>query len=331
MNKFILIALLAFNSVYSVRYKCMDKLAVAPVGKCLVIDFLDIRYVSKCKTGLVCDFAEPDDDTENPANWGQCVPVKIPGAVGQICADNAECQSNNCANLKCAEQADERCNNDLGCAAGRFCSEDGYCQDLRISGEKCVSSKECPPYNVCNRGRCTKIGELGGNGGVSNDLDDKFKAIVCEHGIMNDSGECKKIVDEESNYCKFDKDDSKYYHTVIYDDNTSSKTECRTNILTGAPYPNWNLEKQNAFDNYKAAVAKYPKGNTDSIWEFKNNRIHGDKKEVKAALTAYLYPELSNDGDDEAVCVRNFMQQYTLSSNKINISKIMILLLALII
>ena len=239
-------------------------------------------------------------------------------------------KSNNCANLKCAEQADERCNNDLSCAAGRFCGEDGYCQDLRNSGEKCVESKECPPYNVCNRGRCTKIGEIG-SGGVANDLDEKFNAIVCEHGIMNDSGECKKIIDEETNYCKYDKDKEKYYHTVIYDDNTSSKTECRTNILTGAPYPNWNLEKQNAFDNYKSAIAKYPKGNTDSIWEFKNNRIHGDKKEVKAALTAYLYPELANDGDDEAVCVRNFMQQYTLSSNKINISKIMILLFALFI
>ena len=330
MNKFILIALLAFNSVYSIRYKCMDKLAVAPAGKCLVIDYLDVRYVSKCKTGLVCDFAEPSDEEEvNIANWGQCVPVKIPGAVGQICADNAECQSHNCANLKCAEQADERCTNSLGCAPGRFCGEDGYCQDLKISGEKCVSSNECPPYNVCNRNRCTKIGEVG-SGGISNDLDEKFNAIVCEHGILNDSQECKKIVDEESNYCKFDKTDNKYYHTVIFDDGTSSKTECRTNILTGAPYPKWNLEKQNAFDNYKAAVAKYPKGNTDSIWDFKNNRIHGDNKEVKAALTAYLYPELSG-GDEEAVCVRNFMQQYTLSSNKINVSKIMILLFALFI
>ena len=329
MNKFILIALLALNSVYSKRYKCMDKLAVAPQGKCLVEDFLDTRYVTKCKTGLVCDFVENDEDNENP-KWGQCVPVKIPGAVGQICADSAECLSHNCANLACAEQADERCTTNFACAAGRFCGEDGYCQDLRISGAKCFESKECPPYNICNAGRCTKIGEIG-SGAASNDLDEMFQAIACENGIINDGGECKKIVDETHNYCEFNKDDGKYYHTVKFDDGSSATRECRTNILTGAPYPAWNIEKQNAFGNYKDAIAKNPKGNADSIWEFKNNRIHGDNKDVKAALITYVYPELANDGDDEAVCVRNFMQQWRLSSNKISISKIMILLFALII
>ena len=326
MNKFILISLLALNFVYSERYKCMDKLAVAPQGKCLVEDFLDTRYVTKCKTGLVCDYSE-DEDVQL-ANWGQCVPVKIPGAVGQICADSAECMSHNCANLACAEQADERCTNDLACAAGRFCGEDGYCQDLRISGAKCLYSKECPPYNICNARRCTKIGEIG-SGAASNDLDDMFLAIACENGIINEAKECKKIVDEKHNYCEFN--NGRYEHTVIFDDGSQATRECRTNILTGAPYPAWNIEKQNAFGKYKDAIAKNPKGNADSIWEFKNNRIHGDNKDVKAALIAYVYPELANDGDDEAVCVRNFMQQWRLSSNKINISKIMILLFALII
>ena len=326
MNKFILISLLALNFVYSERYKCMDKLAVAPQGKCLVEDFLDTRYVTKCKTGLVCDYSE-DEDVQL-ANWGQCVPVKIPGAVGQICADSAECMSHNCANLACAEQADERCTNDLACAAGRFCGEDGYCQDLRVSGAKCDDSKECPPYNICNSNRCTKIGEIG-SGAAANDLDDMFLAIACENGIINEAKECKKIIDEKHNYCEFN--NGRYEHTVIFDDGSQATRECRTNILTGAPYPAWNIEKQNAFGKYKDAIAKNPKGNADSIWEFKNNRIHGDNKDVKAALIAYVYPELANDGDDEAVCVRNFMQQWRLSSNKINISKIMILLFALII
>ena len=330
MNKFILIALLALNSVYSERYKCMDKLAVAPQGKCLVEDFLDTRYVSKCKTGLVCDFEEKEEDEVNEdPKWGQCVPVKIPGAVGQICADSAECLSHNCANLACAEQADERCTTNFACAAGRFCGEDGYCQDLRISGAKCFESKECPPYNICNAGRCTKIGEIG-SGAASNDLSDELKAIACENGIMNEGGDCKKIIDEKNNYCEYDSTQGKYYHTVIYDDGSQSTRECRTNLLTGAPYPNWNIEKQNAFGNYKAAIGNNPKGNADSIWDFKNNRLHGDNKDVKAALIAYLYPELSG-GDDETVCVRNFFQQWKLSSNKISISKIMILLFALII
>lgn len=332
MNKFILIALLAINSVYSIRYKCMDKIGAAPTGKCLVADYLDTRYVSKCKTGLVCDFAgsiDEDYDVTEVANWGQCIAVKIPGAVGQVCADSAECGSNNCANLACAEQADERCNNDFGCAAGRFCAEDGYCQNLRLSGAKCAESKECPPYNVCNSGRCTKIGEVG-SGGVSNDLDEDFANIVCEHGVTNESGECKKISDESTNYCVYDSVNSIYTHTVTFDDGSTRTTECRTNILTGAPYPAINIAKQNAFDNYKAAISNNPKGNADSIWEFKNNRIHGDNKEVKAALTAYLYPELA-DGDDDAVCVRNYMQQYILSSNNIKFSKIMILLFALFI
>ena len=65
MNKFILISLLALNFVYSERYKCMDKLAVAPQGKCLVEDFLDTRYVTKCKTGLVCDFEENEENGNN--------------------------------------------------------------------------------------------------------------------------------------------------------------------------------------------------------------------------------------------------------------------------
>ena len=326
MNKFIILALIAINSVYSVKYKCMDKLAVPPAGKCIVTDYLDTRYVTKCKTGLVCDFNEE----EGNANWGQCVPVKVPGTAGQICADNAECMSNNCANLACAEQTDETCSNSLACGLGRFCGVDGYCQDIKEHGAKCSESSECPPYNVCNLGRCTKIGEMGNDKGAGNDLDEDLRGIVCENGI-HVAGTCKKIVDEINNYCLYESNDGKYYHEVKFDDGSSAKQECRTNLLTGAPYPVINLAKQNAFDNYKAAVAKYPKGNADSVWEFKNNRIHGDNKEVKDALTAYLYPELAGDGNEETVCIRQYMAQYRLSSNKINVSKILILLFVLFI
>jgi hypothetical protein len=327
MNKFIILALIAINSVYSLKYKCMDKLAVAPQGKCMVVDYLDTVYVTKCKTGLMCD----SDLEEGDANWGQCVPVKLPGTAGQVCADNAECMSNNCANLACAEQPDETCSNALACGLGRFCGNDGYCQNIREYGAKCDVSNECPPYSVCNLGRCTKIGEMGGGKGASHDLDNEiFKGIVCENGI-HDSGTCKKIVDEQTNYCEYDSSDSTYKHTVTFDDGTSATTECRTNLLTGAPYPALNLAKQYAFDNYKAAVANNPRGSADGVWDFKYNRIHGDNKDVKDALTAYLYPELADDGNEDAVCIRQYMAQVTLSSNKINVSKILILLFALFI
>ena len=331
MNKFIIIAILALSYVSAQRYRCMDKLDGSPAGKCLVVDYIGIYYVSSCKTGKVCDYVE-----DEVAGWGQCTNFKLPGFDGQACTSNEECLSNNCDGTKCAEKVSGYdgdvgiCINDLACEKGKFCNEDGLCKPIH-SGE-CDFSNECQPYHVCNFndkgvGTCVKVGSLDTNSYVYNDLPDEYKGLVCKGGYVNRESKCDRITaDGDIKYTGGD-----YEMTVTLESGLTDETiDFRTNVLTGAPYPEWNKKKSDAISNYLSEVDDNKRDDDDGVWAFGTNRLTGDKKKVKEALIKYIYPELYDDEDDDEIeCVRKYMQQITLSSKSINISKYLLLLVAL--
>ena len=335
MNKFIIIAILALSYVSAQRYRCMDKLDGSPAGKCLVVDYIGIYYVSSCKTGKVCDYVE-----DEVAGYGQCTNFKLPGFDGQACSNNEECLSNNCDGTKCAEKVSGFngdvgiCINDLACEKGKFCNEDGYCEALR-SGE-CEFSNQCKPYHVCNfneagEGTCVKVGTLNSGTPVNiYDLPDEYKGLVCKGGYVNSDGKCDRITkDDDIKYTGGD-----YEMTVSLEfgltGNAVETVDFRTNVLTGAPYPEWNKKKSDAMSKYISEVNDNERDDDDGVWAFGLNRLTGDKKKVKEALIKYIYPELYDDEDDDEIeCVRKYMQQITLSSKSINISKYLLLLVAL--
>ena len=81
---------------------------------------------------------------------------------------------------------------------------------------------------------------------------------------------------------------------------------------------------------YLSEVKDNERDDDDGVWQFRLNRVTGDKKKVKEALIKYIYPELYDDEDDDEIeCVRKYMQQIELSSKSINISKYLLLLVAL--
>ena len=331
MNKFIIIAILALSYVSAQRYRCMDKLDGSPAGKCLVVDYIGIYYVSSCKTGKVCDYVE-----DEVAGWGQCTNFKLPGFDGQACTSNEECLSNNCDGTKCAEKVSGFngdvgiCINDLACEKGKFCNEDGLCEPLR-SGE-CDFSNQCKPYHVCNRNeagerKCVKVGSQNTGTKVDNDLPDEYKGLVCKGGYVNRESKCDRITDNgDITYMGGD-----YEMAVTLESGLKDETvDFRTNVLTGAPYPEWNKKKSDALSNYLNEVNDNERDDDDGVWDFGSNRLTGDKKKVKEALIKYIYPELFDDEDDDEIeCVRKYMQQITLSSKSINISKYLLLLVAL--
>lgn len=327
MNKFIIIAILALSYVSAQRYRCMDKLDGSPTGKCLVIDYLGIYYVSSCKTGKVCDDVE-----DNSIGWAQCTNFKLPGFDGQACTDNAECLSNNCDGTKCKEK-DGLCINDLACEKGKFCNSIGVCQDLRGTNQECLRSNECNPYHICNRenkndelGKCVKVGSLGIGSLVLNDMPSEYEALVCYSGFKNSNEKCDKIVEDNTPTYRY----GELIMKVPLESNDEEEIDFRENILTGAPYPEWNLKKQQAFSKYISEVNDNKRDPDKGVWDFGANRVTGDKKKVKEALIKYIYPELYDDEDDDEIeCVRKYMQQVTLSSKSINISKYLLLLVAL--
>jgi len=327
MNKFIIIAILALSYVSAQRYRCMDKLDGSPAGKCLVIDYLGIYYVSSCKTGKVCDDVE-----DNTVGWAQCTNFKLPGFDGQACTDNAECLSNNCDGTKCA-QKDNYCINDLACEKGKYCDENGECKDIKGSGQECERSTECNPYYICNKenetddyGKCVKVGDLARGSLVYNDMPSEYEALVCYSGYKNSDNKCDKIVEDKSPTFNY----GELKMTVTLESGVNEDIEFRENLLTGAPYPEWNTKKQDAFSKYISAVNDNKRDPDKGIWAFGTNRVTGDKKKVKEALIKYVYPELYDDEDDDEIeCVRKYMQQVTLSSKSINISKYLLLLVAL--
>ena len=331
-------------------FRSMDKLDGSPTDRCLVQDINRISYVKKCKKGKYCQiFKNPNEDSDYGYIQGMCVNFKMPLFVDDPCLSNEECLTQNCDDGKCAKQ--EFCLNDNQCEKGYYCDihrlnkNDNTHSCLKMIDEdnECFSNEECGKFMLCNYDRneenrdigiCKTIGSIE-TGPVKvfingkNSTDNKFDKYLCKSGIIED-GECSnKTYDDISLLCDNSNKTCK--------DNIS--IECKFNPIEKNYY--CPIKKQKiAFEKYRSEIEKQAKKyeNDDKMWNWNNNRFHGDKKELKEYLFYYenpiftQYNEEYNEGKDDkdALKVIEFLQQMYLNSNwiKANI-KILFLIITI--
>ena len=327
----------------NVFFRSMEKLDASPTDRCLVQDINGISYVKKCKKGKYCQKFKNGNYIQ-----GICVNFKLPLFVDDACLSNEECLSQNCDNGKCKEQ--DFCFNDNQCEKGKYCdmhkpegSEDintYKCEKMKNEGAECYSSEECGKFMFCvkdsddteKKGNCKRIGsEPNGNVFVfvNGEHSEKYDKFLCPYGQI--IGNICSNVDNSEITC----DDNK---KCIID----SSIDCQYNPIENyyyCPYSNYQLT---AFKKYKSEIdkqfGKYE--NDDKMWNWNNNRLHGDKKELKEYLFYYENPiftkynvEYSKDDDEDALDVIEFLQQMYLNSNwlKTNIKKFFLIIITMII
>ena len=322
----------------NVFFRSMEKLDASPTDRCLVQDINGISYVKKCKKGKYCQKFKNGNYIQ-----GICVNFKLPLFVDDACLSNEECLSHNCDNGKCKEQ--DFCFNDNQCEKGKYCDmhkTDGNtykCTNMIKENEACYSSEECGKFMFCvkqsetdNQGNCKKIAsEPEGSSvfvfvnGVHSEKYDKF---ICENGQI-----IRNICSNAAN------------SEITCDDNKctiDSSIDCQYNPIENyyyCPYSNYQLT---AFKKYKSEIdkqfGKYE--NDDLMWNWNNNRLHADKKELKEYLFYYENPiftkynvEYSKDDDEDALDVVEFLQQMYLKSNwlKTSIKKFFFIIITMII
>ena len=329
--KFKIVFLFLFFAISLENYifRSMKKLDGSPTDRCLVQDINGISYVKKCKKGKYCQiFSNEYSDYKQ----GMCVNFKLPLFVDDPCLSNEECLTQNCDNGKCAEQ--EFCLNDNQCEKGKYCDihkendKTNSCLDMHNENEECFSNEECGKFMLCytsnetaKNGNCKMIGSIpiGTIAYVIIDSetkkDNKLNKYLCENGlILNDN--CIDINEDP---------------TCVEDNNgdlkcTNYDISCKFNPIEQNYY--CPIKKQKiAFGKYKSEIEKQFRKyeNDDKMWNWNNNRLHGDKKELKEYLFYYENPiftkyntEYDEGNDDkDALKVIEFLQQMYLNSNLI--------------
>ena len=350
MIKPVLFILLAF-SISCIRFRCMDQLPASPTEKCQVIDNNGIYYVQKCKNGKICKEGE---DFENGKYYGVCIDFVLPNFVGDACAANEECISQNCDGTKCDEPK-EACFTDLQCDYGNYCdihkpSGNTYkCVKMVQEGKTCYSDNECGKFKKCSKGigstegTCQKFGSIK-KGNYASD------PYLCEYGYLHKGicaeiksvGLCERLQeicarDSSLGICpsSFDDDDDDIYYALAEIDNGSTVTnyvDCRyTSILDEVNYPYYSDNKCNAFKNYlKIVNEKYGDfDDDDKMWNYNDIRLHGDNKDIKKKLYLYQHPAVykfyDNDNDD-VDCVVDYLRQKDMNSSWLKINQFLSLI-----
>jgi len=311
-------------------FRSMDKLDGSPTDRCLVQDINGISYVKKCKKGKYCQiFKNSNDNSDNQYIQGICVNFKMPLFVDDPCLSNEECLTQNCDDGKCAEQ--EFCLNDNQCEKGKYCdihklNNNTYkCLSMHNEDEDCYSNEECGRFMLCNYdredevsviGKCKLIGNIDSavkviiNG--ENSTDNKLDKYLCKSGIIEGDNCSNENYDDYLPLCN--SDNKCENHTAI---------KCKYNPIEKNYY--CPIKKQKiAFQKYKSEIDKQNKemDNDDKMWNWNNNRFHGDKKKLKEYLFYYenpiftKYNEEYDEGndDDDAKKVIEFLQQMYLNS-----------------
>ena len=333
INVIVVLVMFSISVCEDVFFRSMEKLDASPTDRCLVQDINGISYVKKCKKGKYCQ-------KFNNGNYiqGICVNFKLPLFVDDACLSNEECLTQNCDNGKCKQQ--DFCFNDNQCEKGKYCDmhkPDGTntykCIDMKKKSEDaaCYSSEECGIFRLCRKnsdniqevGKCTRIGALSDTDVifvfVNDTYSEKYNKYLCSSGII-DGNTCSStnnsdITCDDNKKCTF-----------------NSNIDCQYNPIENYYYcPYSNLQSE-AFSKYKSEIdkqfGKYE--NDDKMWNWNNNRLHADKKELKEYLFYYENPiftkynvEYSKDDDEDALDVIEFLQQMYLNSNwlKTNIKK----------
>jgi hypothetical protein len=328
----------------NVFFRSMEKLDASPTDRCLVQDINGISYVKKCKKGKYCQKFKNGNYTQ-----GICVNFKLPLFVDDACLSNEECLTQNCDNGKCKEQ--DFCFNDNQCEKGKYCDmhkPDGTntykCIDMKKKSEDaaCYSSEECGIFRLCKKnsteikeeGQCIRIGSLNDNDVVfvfvNDTYSEKYNKYLCTNGQIDDANTCSNpnsedITCNENDYCK-----------------SFPNIKCQYNPIENYYYCPYSNLQSTAFKKYKSEIdkqfGKYE--NDDKMWNWNNNRLHADKKELKEYLFYYENPiftkynvEYSKDDDEDALDVVEFLQQMYLNSNwlKTSIKKFFLIIITMII
>ena len=326
-----------FNNFKTHMLRSVEKLDASPTEKCLVQDENGISYVKKCKKGKYCNIFENSGVIE-----GVCVNFLLPLFVDDTCTSNEECLSQNCDNGKCKEP--DNCFNDLQCDYGKYCdihnpNDKTYkCKDLKEQDKDCYSNEECGKFMLCNYnktddkgnaiGICTKIASVVTDNeacvvidGVK-ECDSELNKFLCENGQIYNN-KCLKLENDEisceDNYCK------------INDENDEYKFECKFNPIANNYYCPYSNAQKNVFQKYKNEIVEQYKKyeNDDIMWNWNNNKLHADDKDLKELLFYAENPFFAKynteigsgkEDDEDAIKVIEFLQQLSLSSNWIILS-----------
>ena len=346
INVIVVFVMFSISVCEDVFFRSMEKLDASPTDRCLVQDINGISYVKKCKKGKYCQKFKNGNYIQ-----GICVNFKLPLFVDDACLSNEECLTQNCDNGKCKEQ--DFCFNDNQCEKGKYCdmhkpegSEDintYKCEKMKNENAECYSSEECGKFMFCVKnsddteikGNCKRIGsETNGNNvyvfvnGVHSEKYDKY---LCPNGqIVGNT--CSNTENPDSDITC----DEKYKCTF------NSNIDCQYNPIENYYYCPYSNLQSNAFSKYKSEIdkqfGKYE--NDDKMWNWNNNRLHADKKELKEYLFYYENPiftkynvEYSKDDDEDALDVIEFLQQMYLNSNwlKTSIKKFFFIIITMII
>ena len=324
------------------RLKCVTSLTGGLLDSCYAKDINNIAYVSKCKKGNICinknDMLESRSinnleifqNVISDLNLGQCVPFPMPLFIDDACAVNEECASKNCDGGKCKEP--EFCTDDLQCDYGKFCDchrnkdRTNKCIILQKEGNDCADHNDCGRFMLCHKkvesdpkGNCMKIGSIANGNPTIHDM-------LCKSGYRKD-GECKEIT--ENTICN-ENDKAKIY----LDDDSSDEIECKKIDIDDSYYPKVSRSKIEAFYDYKNLLdEEYDEmENDDVMWNWNNNRFHGDNKELKLKYFFYLHPEFYgkyDNFDDEMDCIIDYLRQKELNISINKISKLLLLLFTL--
>ena len=146
---------------------------------------------------------------------------------------------------------------------------------------------------------------------VNDTYSEKYNKYLCSNGII-DGNTCSNpnsevITCNENDYCK-----------------SFPNIKCQYNPIENYYYCPYSNLQSTAFSKYKSEIdkqfGKYE--NDDKMWNWNNNRLHADKKELKEYLFYYENPiftkynvEYSKDDDEDALDVVEFLQQMYLNSN----------------
>ena len=338
----------SISKIFS-RLKCVTSLTGGLLDSCYAKDVNNIAYVSKCKKGKICmnknDMIESRSinnleifqNVISDLNLGQCVPFPMPLFIDDACVVNEECASKNCDGGKCKEP--EFCTDDLQCDYGKFCDcHRNYgrtykCIKLQKEGNDCADHNDCGKFMLChkeendnqNGGTCMKIGSIPNGDKTNHDM-------LCKSGFRIDR-ECREITENSICYSN-SSDPNKFISNYTLDDVSNNTKECKQIDIDDSYYPEYSRSKIEAFYDYKNLLdEEYDEmENDDVMWNWNNNRYHGDNKELKKKYFFYLHPEFYgkyDNFDDEMDCIIDYLRQKELNISINKISKLLLLLFTL--
>ena len=320
-----------FPIINSIRYRSMNLLPHTPYGRCSVIDPVsNFIYVKPCIRGR-CNLGNKINFEGTPINsaikggfykvtnsiYGECEKFKLTGLHKSPCLDNSECWSGYCdSNVGCEENY--FCLNHFSCETGKFCNSSRMCDIMRFENNPCNSNEECDIYMLCDNNICVPIGNVTSNDSIHTN------PLVCRSGMLNNDGYCIVNITGDETCLISDELDSdgkfKYYATMNIN-GVSTNVSCEhISVIDEKHMPDLSPTIKKAFEEYYNIMSENKVNGRDTHINWNNNRIHGDKSNVKKAYIKYLYPEFYiNEEDDNIDDICEFFMQLVLYQKHLKI------------